>query len=191
MGLNTPLSNGLHALLLDYTPSTPLEAQYLQKMLALAAQKNSTDRSNYVPGHFTASAFLLSPNQEEICLIYHGKLHLWLQPGGHIEPTDESVVAAARREVMEETGNLDFTLFDAQNPIFDLDIHTIPESPKRNAPAHDHFDVRMLFQAHSPTLVAGDDALDARWVPISEVQDAGTDQSVMRAVGKLRALLQI
>ena len=158
-------------------------------MLALTAQENSTGRTNYVPGHFTASAFLLSPDQQKICLIYHGKLHLWLQPGGHIEPTDEDVIAAARREVMEETGNLDFKIFDTGNPIFDLDIHTIPESPKRNAPAHDHFDVRMLFQAQSTTLVAGDDALDARWVAISDVQDAGTDQSVMRAVGKLRTLL--
>ena len=178
-------------MLSDYAPATPTEEQYLQKMVALTEQEGCTKRSNFVPGHFTASAFLLSPNQQEICLIYHGKLHLWLQPGGHIEPTDIGVVEAAKREVMEETGNLDFALFDIRNPIFDLDIHTIPESPKRNAPAHDHFDVRMLFQAHSPTLVAGDDALDARWVPIGDVKDAGTDQSVMRAVEKLRALLQI
>jgi 8-oxo-dGTP pyrophosphatase MutT (NUDIX family) len=52
--------------------------------------------------HFTASAFVLTP-ERRILLIEHRKLGVWLYPGGHIE-SQETPDAAVVREVREETG---------------------------------------------------------------------------------------
>jgi len=56
------------------------------------------------PAHLTASAAVLSPDGRQTCLVFHGKLQLWVQPGGHFEAGDESAADAAAREVQEETG---------------------------------------------------------------------------------------
>jgi ADP-ribose pyrophosphatase YjhB (NUDIX family) len=50
---------------------------------------------------FTASAFLI--HQQQVLLIRHKKLQLWLGPGGHIDENELPHQAAAR-EFLEETG---------------------------------------------------------------------------------------
>ena len=62
------------------------------------------DRSRYDPGHITASGLVLSPTGERVLLVFHNRLQLWLQPGGHVEPCDNDVLTTAVREVQEETG---------------------------------------------------------------------------------------
>ena len=126
---------------------------------------------------------MLSPDQQSVLLIYHGKLHRWLQPGGHVDPDDPDVVAAARREVLEETGMADIHIH--QEGIFDVDIHEIP--PLKNDPPHEHFDVRFLFRATSTIIEAGSDAKDARWTLFKDVNEDESDRSVMRAMEKLLA----
>jgi 8-oxo-dGTP pyrophosphatase MutT (NUDIX family) len=50
---------------------------------------------------FTVAVFVVS--RGKVLLHFHRKLGRWLPPGGHIEP-HELPDAAARREVLEETG---------------------------------------------------------------------------------------
>lgn len=140
-------------------------------------------RDHFVPGHFTASAFIVSPDLDALLLIFHGKLSRWLQPGGHVDPQDGSILAAARREVHEEVGLVDLPLL--QEGVFDLDIHDIPQL--KGAPSHAHFDVRFAFRAPSLAFQAASDAKAGRWVKLSEIDEASSDASVMRAVNKLRA----
>jgi ADP-ribose pyrophosphatase YjhB (NUDIX family) len=142
-------------------------------------------RHSYAPGHFTASAFVLSPERDALLLILHGKLGLWLQPGGHVEDSDASLLEAARREVAEEVGLTELELLEPA-PL-DVDIHDIPA--RKGEPEHAHFDVRYLFRATTREVHAGSDAKDARWVKLSEIGDEGSlrsDESVLRAVRKLR-----
>ncbi len=54
-------------------------------------------RTEFDPGHFTASAFVVSVDGDSILLIHHAKLGRWLQPGGHIEVDDASIEGATRR----------------------------------------------------------------------------------------------
>jgi 8-oxo-dGTP pyrophosphatase MutT (NUDIX family) len=180
---STPRSNGLFSLLRGYVFADEAEAAHLAHMHQLCESvADPFARTTFAPGHFTASAFVLSPSRDALLLIFHGKLLRWLQPGGHIEPGDADVLAAARREVHEEVGITDLTL--EQTTPFDLDVHAIPATSRE--PAHAHFDLRFLFRAGSLAFRAGSDAKDARWVPLDEITAAHSDQSVMRAVAKLR-----
>lgn len=56
------------------------------------------------PAHFTASALPLTSDGSAVCLVLHGRMGLWVQPGGHFEAEDASVGEAAQREMLEETG---------------------------------------------------------------------------------------
>lgn len=152
-------------------------------MLGLLDTAEPWSRSQYRPGHLTASAFVLSPDGAALLLIFHRKLGIWIQPGGHIEPTDANLLAAAQREVSEEVGvALEPT---PATSIFDVDIHAIPA--RKAEPQHEHFDVRFCFQASSLTLATSDEVGDTRWVELGQVDQVTADESVLRAVRKLRA----
>jgi len=178
------MTRGDHlARLLDaHRPADALEASHVRNMQALLdASSDPFARSHFDPGHFTASAFVLSPDRASVLLIFHGKLHRWLQPGGHVDPEDVDIIAAARREIAEEVGLSNPTL---EGPgIFDVDVHLIPA--RKTDPAHHHFDVRFLFSASSTDFVVGSDARDGRWVALQQVHTVETDASVLRAITKL------
>ena len=178
MDRRKPLAAMLHA----YQPVDAQESDHRARMLALLATAgDSCARDHFAPGHFTASAFVLSPDARGLLLIHHSKLDRWLQPGGHVEPGDADLLAAARRELHEEVGLRDLAL---ELPgVLDLDVHAI--APRAGEPAHQHFDVRFLFRADSYELLAGSDAKAARWFELSCIDELQADRSVMRAVKKL------
>jgi 8-oxo-dGTP pyrophosphatase MutT (NUDIX family) len=177
-------SRDLQQMLLRHRPHDAEEARHVELLLSLCdAPQDPFSRSHFEPGHFTASAFVLSPDERALLLIFHGKLHRWLQPGGHVEDGDTDILAAARREVLEEVGLCDLPL--AAPGIFDVDVHAIPAL--KGDPAHAHYDVRFAFRARELGFRAASDAEAARWVPLDEVDEGSSDRSVMRAVEKLRA----
>ena len=171
-----------------YEPANATEAAFVGRMLELSRVPAACERSHFGPGHFTASAFVLSPDLCDLVLIHHKKLGIWVQPGGHVEPSDESLSGAARREVLEEVGLGELEPFAAAgtSQVFDVDIHLIPA--RKADPAHEHFDVRFAFVAKTRELVHSDEVNDLRWVPLPDVEQMGADESVLRAVRKLRAL---
>lgn len=174
----------LRDLLDAHFPSDERESDYLESLLALLEIPGDPfDRGTFTPGHFTASAFVLSPDGGSLLLIHHAKLGKWLQPGGHFEPGDEDLFAAAAREVREETGLAAFVPLQP-GAIFDVDVHDIPA--RKQDPMHRHYDLRVSYRAESDAITAGDGVTGAKWVPLAEVADAGTDESVLRAVRKLR-----
>lgn len=176
----------LKSLLAAHQPADAEEAEHRRSMLALAdAAGDPFSRAHFQPGHFTASAFVLSPDADALLLIFHGKLRRWLQPGGHIDPEDGDVIAAALREVAEETGVRDAAPDTALGALLDVDIHEIPPNPKKGEPAHGHYDLRVLLRARSLDFAVGSDAVDARWVPLEQINERDSDRSVTRAVARL------
>ncbi|MEO7032958.1 MAG: NUDIX hydrolase [Polyangiaceae bacterium] len=171
----------------NYRTADPAEAGYVTRMLELSRASSACERSHFTPGHFTASAFVLSPDKREVILIHHKKLGIWVQPGGHVEATDAGLLSAARREVAEEVGLGELDLLPSESSLFDVDIHTIPA--RKAEPAHEHFDVRFAFVARTRDFERTEEVADVRWVPLGDVGEITNDVSVLRAVQKLQALL--
>jgi 8-oxo-dGTP pyrophosphatase MutT (NUDIX family) len=172
----------LQKLLLDFAATNSTEDGFKQRLLQLLERGAQVfGREHYLPGHFTASAFVLSPDRHKVLLIHHKKLQRWLQPGGHFEAEDQTVVAAAAREVREETGLAELEL--AAPGIFDLDIHKIPA--RSDAPEHLHFDIRVLFRATSDQVRAGAEVSGVAWRSIAGLNASESDESVARAIAKL------
>jgi len=168
-------------LLLHLEPRDKAEVRGRDVVLALLrGAEDPFSRRSFSPGHLTASAFVTCG--DALLLIWHTKLERWLQPGGHVDPDDADLQAAAARELHEEAGVADA----ACRGLLDVDVHRIPANPKRGEPAHLHHDVRFWFEVQSRMVTAGSDAGDARWVAMADVTETLTDASVMRAVDKLR-----
>lgn len=176
------LASEVLALLDAHQAADVRERGFVQRMRELARASAPFSRQSFTPGHFTASAFVLSPERDALLLIFHKKLSLWLQPGGHVEETDRTILDAARREVLEEVGLEDFE--EALSPLFDVDIHDIPA--RKAEPAHQHFDLRFLFVSKTRAARETDEIGGMRWVPLQDLSTVTTDESVLRAARKIR-----
>jgi 8-oxo-dGTP pyrophosphatase MutT (NUDIX family) len=169
-----------------YRPEDSVEAKHLERMQDLASGHGDPfGRDHFFPGHFTASAFVLSPARDALLLLHHAKLDRWLQPGGHVEEGDGTLLLAAQREVLEETG-IEQLAYEVLDP-FDLDVHVIPG--RAGEPEHEHFDVRFLFRAAREEHRRSEESLDVRWFRLQELHDASFDDSLMRAVRKLKRIV--
>lgn len=176
--------HSLRGLLLAHPVADPLEASCREQILA-ALDARVFSKTTFSPGHVTSSALVVSPDERSILLVAHRDFGLWLQPGGHLDPQDEDLLAAARRELREECGltQLDRPAWAAG--ILDLDVHRVPQGLKRGEPAHLHFDVRFAFRARTLAVQAASDAKDARWFPLDDLDGVDTDDSVRRAARRL------
>lgn len=111
----------------------------------LSAGPTATTRAHR-PGHVTASTLIVDPDRR-VLLCLHGRMNTWMQLGGHCEPGDTTLAAAALREATEESGIPGLRL--DPDPI-DVHIHPVrcrPSDGQPASPTH-HYDVR--FVAFAP-----------------------------------------
>ncbi|MCD8539049.1 MAG: hypothetical protein LRY55_04255 [Leadbetterella sp.] len=85
------------------------------------------------------------------------------------------------QEVFEETG---VQVYPENQPIIDLDIHTIPE--RKEVPEHEHFDVRYLFVSDSAKpLTRNHETLALQWIPFTDIPKYTDEESVLRILEKI------
>ena len=163
-------------LLQQHTPADATEqAMTLATIEFVRGNPDCFDRSLLV-GHVTGSAWIVSPDRQQVLLIHHRKLDRWLQPGGHADG-DPDVAAVALREAQEETGLASLRLVAGR--IFDVDIHGIPA--RKEVPAHLHYDIRFLLEADpNETFGFSDEIKNIQWFSLKMIDDYVNSESILR-----------
>jgi 8-oxo-dGTP pyrophosphatase MutT (NUDIX family) len=130
------------AVLTDWE-STSDEAEHARRRtLELLAGGSAAMTRAHRAGHVTASTLVIGADRRML-LCLHGRMNTWMQLGGHCEPGDTTLAAAALREATEESGIPGLRL--DPEPI-DVNIHPVRCRPADGEPATEtfHFDVRFV-----------------------------------------------
>ncbi len=175
-------SDTLLVLLERYTPFDEAEHAHAARARDLLAQGVlRSDRTGFDPGHVTASVFMVNESYTQSLMIFHAKFDRWLQPGGHVEAEDPTMLDAALREGAEETG---LHLSPDSLSFFDLDIHAIP--PRKTDPAHEHFDFRFLARVGAVEPHVSSDAAAVGWRDLDTLIATEQDAGLVRMACKAR-----
>lgn len=99
-----------------------------------------------LPLHVTVSAAAID-GSGRVLMIRPSAQDRWLLPGGHVEPSDESLYGAALRAFEAETGiPREHAVSPPDTVPVDIDVHEIPADPDKGVPAHLHADFRFAFR---------------------------------------------
>ena len=128
----------------------------------LRGHEDGVERSCF-PDHLTAGVLVVDRTGEHVLLNLHRKARRWFHFGGHLEPGDPTLLDAARREGLEESG------------LRDLEVDPVPAQLSENTVGFcdprgpvQHLDVRYVAQAaHSAEPAVSDESLDVRWWPVT------------------------
>ena len=138
-------------------------------------KENLFNRKNF-EGHITASGYIYSLEERKILLLEHKQLNVYVQPGGHVEDVDDSILDAAKREVLEETGldNLKLIMVSEDiNVPLDINSHYIPKNESKKEEEHYHHDFSYLFVVDKIQDVNIDinESNNYKWCDIEEYND--------------------
>ena len=194
LGIGSSFTN--ETMLAAYTARYPDERAAMEPFVRYVASFDTLalyDRKNFV-GHLTAGALIVSRQTGCVLLLKHKQLGKWLQPGGHVEASDASVLDAAFREAREETGigRDRLELLAPSGSLLpvpaDADGHYIPPCPSKGEDEHRHFDMRFVFLFDGDPRVVIDRAESDgfRWVTLDELASM---PDFRRIAPKIRAAL--
>ncbi len=169
----------------DFDARTARERESQQRFLAELDRLSHPFDEHADPVHVTGSAIIAG--RRGVVLHFHKRLHLWLQTGGHVEPS-ETPWDAALRESEEETGlSLRHaaapatTTHDAPPPLVHLDVHPA-------AKGHTHLDLRYLLTPGHPDAEPAPppgESQQVRWFTWDEAV-AAADPGLVDALVRLR-----
>ncbi|GIF69323.1 hypothetical protein Ais01nite_73580 [Asanoa ishikariensis] len=150
-----------------YPDETALLAEAIQ---LLGRGRHFASRRSF-PMHVTVGALLMR-GSAEVLLVGHRAYGIPLQPGGHLEPIDTTLVGAAVRELVEETGvDRDAVVSMSEVPVY-IEFGAVPARSQKDEPEHYHLDLGYAFST-----VAGDvgsvqesEVTSAAWYPLDEAE---------------------
>lgn len=167
------------ATLRNWQPPDLAQAALREAVLAYALARPDACRRECEPGHITASTLLLDDAGTRALLTLHPRLGRWVQLGGHCEDDDADIVAAARREAVEESGVAGLAV---EPELAAIHVHVVTCSlgvPTR------HLDLEFVARAPAGArFEVSDESLDLRWwnlEALPEDTDYGLSQLVSYA----------
>ena len=167
----------------EYEQRYPDEKQVINQFKDFVTREPLCFDRSTIEGHITGSAWVVDDRGTHTLLTHHRKLNKWLQLGGHADG-ESDVVKVALTEAREESGiNEVRPLFPF---IFDLDVHVIPA--RQHEPEHLHYDVRYAVLAAHTNHIVGEESHDLAWVPVNQLHDYTTEESMLRMARKWNAL---
>lgn len=118
-----------------------------------------------IPEHVTASALVLDATLRRALLVFHRKGGFWVQPGGHVDAGDADLLAAALRELREETGLVAWDVPTTRAA--DLDRHRLGDGFGRCAW---HLDVGFVVLADpAHAVLVSDESTDVAWWDVDDL----------------------
>ncbi|MCZ6782461.1 MAG: NUDIX hydrolase [Proteobacteria bacterium] len=177
-------------LLERYEAVCPEQQCSVERVRALVRSHVDCLERTCLPGHVTASAWILSHDDRCFLLTHHRKLGRWLQLGGHADG-EPDVAQVALREAREESGMLEFDWVTTRGELLpvDVDVHRIP--PFGAEPAHEHHDIRFVLRAKpGQALRMSAESRDLRWFEMEPMHAIVVEESLARLGRRARELLR-
>ena len=170
-----------------FRPWNEQEEQDRAELLRQTA--DSYGREN--PGHWTASAWVVSPDRKQVLLAYHKLYDSWSWLGGHADG-ERDLLSTALREVREESGLEQVR--PVSREIYSLEILTVDGHEKRGqyVSSHLHWNVTFLLEASpaAPVRCKPDENSQVGWFGLEEAIAASTEPWFQKRVyHKLNAKL--
>ncbi|MEW2630140.1 NUDIX domain-containing protein [Streptomyces sp. NPDC048389] len=183
-----PSSSSIRKTVEAYLDRHPGERDALAGLLAALDRPVDVTARTTLPAHVTCSAVVIDRRCRVLHIRHRATGGLVLTPGGHIEPEDRTLLAAALREVSEEAGirpgALCLTRQTLGSPV-DIDVHGIDASPSKGEPAHEHYDFRYVFylaEEEPPSVTLQDaEVSGAEWLAMSEVTSPALREKLLQA----------
>jgi ADP-ribose pyrophosphatase YjhB (NUDIX family) len=172
-------------LLNQYSPTDEKELNDLRRIKRFIQNEKNWWVENNPKGHITGSTWVIDIKKKHCLLLFHAKHKCWLQLGGHIEISDNTISETALREAQEESGI--FTFECIRHKIFDVDIH--PVSSFRSQQRHLHYDIRFLLIAPTHTMKnISKQQSGLKWFGLEELRHITKDHSILRMAQKIMTL---
>lgn len=165
-----------------YLERYPDEATRLSgPMQMLSRGGRCTSRHDY-PMHVTVGALLVRASTE-ILLVQHRAYGILLQPGGHLEPGDTTLIDAAMRELTEETGVDPAQIAPASPAPVYIAYGQVPARPAKGEPSHHHLDIGFAFTTQTAEVghVQESEVTGAGWYRLAEAEEL-VGRRIRRAV---------
>lgn len=128
------------------------------------------------PAHFTASAWVVSPDRTQVLMAYHNLYQSWAWLGGHADG-QQDLAAVALREVREESGLSTVRLACPQ--AISLEVLTVDGHQKHGTyvSSHLHLNVTYLVEADpvEPVRAKPDENSRVGWMSPAEALASSTE----------------
>ena len=168
--------------LIAYRPWNEQEERDREELLRrLDSHEDLYTRAN-TAAHFTASAWVVSPDRKQVLMAYHNLYGSWAWLGGHADG-DRDLLAVALREVREESGLTEVR--PVSEDLYSLEILTVDGHEKhgRYVSSHLHLNVTYLLGAADHELrQKPDENSGVAWFTPEEALKASTEPWMVRRV---------